>query len=78
MIGRFKIQLLMNFTHFRYTSQKKYVCVKNLVSVHAKPLYRERGTTELLLDRKDEGDIVNVKTIPKNMSISCGLFIAHI
>lgn len=34
------------------------------------------GTTELLLDRKDEREIVNVKTSPKNMSISCGLSIA--
>lgn len=34
------------------------------------------GTTELILDRKEERDIVNVKTSPKNMSISCGLLIA--
>lgn len=42
----------MNFTHFRYTSQKKYVCVKNLVSVHAKPLYRERGNYRAITGQK--------------------------
>lgn len=42
----------MNFSHFRYTSQKKYVCVKNLVSVHAKPLYRERGNYRAITGQK--------------------------